>query len=370
VESRRFIVTTVVRGAPLDAVSGRVYVVDLDARRVLMAAPIFETPWRERGTNPRGGHRGGRGVCAYEGRLLIANADEIHVFDRAWQRVDVLSHPLVADIHDLAAGPGGVWACATRADSLVRLDWDGAVRERWSWRTDAALVDRLGYRTVAPVDDSVEYRDMRQVDGAMDLSHPNGVEVVDDGLLVSLGRVRVPSPSRRERAYAGIGAVVHAAAVGRPLVRRIRAERVRRHGADPQPGTCRRGLVVHLRSGRPAEVIADRSLVKWPNHNVVAHGREAVLCDTSRGLVVAIDRDSGAERIVAVPQASRFLRGLAPVDGDRFVVGTRRPGALHLADLATGESEPALSLSDDWHESVHDIAPLPDDWNDPPRTLQ
>jgi len=369
-EGRRYVVTTVVRGAPDGAATGFVYVIDADRRRVLMSSPLFETPWAWAGTNPRGGHRGGRGITAADGLLAIANADEIHAFDHAWQRTAVLTDPALGDIHELAPAPGGVWACSTRADQLVRLRWDGSVAERWSFRDDPGLVRRFGYRTVAPVDDALDHRVMRDVDlDAVDLTHVNGVTVVAGGLLVGLGRVRLPAPSPAERAAAAVGAIAHAAVVGRPLTRRLRDERVRRSGADPVPGARRHGLLVLLAGGLPARVLVDRPLVQWPNHNQLEHGREVVLCDTSAGRVVAIDRDSGSERSVAVPQASAFLRGLAPLDGDRFLVGTRRPAALHVVDLASCRAEPAMALSDNADESVHDIEPLPAAWNDPPRAL-
>jgi hypothetical protein len=369
-EGRRFVVTTVIRGAPLDAISGMVYVVDADAARVLMAAPVFETPWAAAGTNPRGGHRGGRGIAASAGRLSIANADEIHVFDPGWHRLGVFTHALVGDIHELEPADDGIWVCSTRADSLVRLGWDGELRERWSFRDDPALVARLGYRAVAPIDEACEYRDMREVDAdAVDLTHLNGVAVLDDGLLVSLGRVRLPSPTRGQRALASAGRAAQTAVVGRPLARRLRANRIAGFGADPQPGVDRRGLIVHLRPGRPAEMVVDIPLAHWPNHNVIDHGREVVLCDTSRGIVMAVDRATGATRAVEVPEAARFLRGLARLEDDRFLVGTRRPAALHTIDLSTGRAEPLISLSEEWHESVHDIARLPDEWDDPPASL-
>lgn len=369
-EGRRFVITTVIRGAPAGASTGSVYVVDADARRVLMAAPIFETPWAWAGTNPRGGHRGGRGITTVDGRLAIANADEVHVFDRSWARTAVLSHPAAGDLHELAAAGDGVWACSPRSDSLVRLGWDGTLREQWTWRQDPVLVERFGYRTVAPLDETLDHRAMRDVDlDAVNLSQVNGVTAVPGGLLVGLGRVRLPSPTRAQRMAARAGAVAETMRVGRPLARRLRAERVRRFGADPQPGASRRGMVVLVRPGRPAEILVDRPLVKWPNHNQLAHGREIVLCETSTGRVVAIDRDSGAERAVAVPQAAAFLRGLAWLDGDRFLVGTRRPAALHVVDLASGSAEPLMALSDTFHESVHDIEPLPESWGDPPPQL-
>jgi hypothetical protein len=369
-EGRRYVVTTVIRGAPAGAATGMVYVVDADRSRTLMASPVFETPWAWAGSNPRGGHRGGRGIASADGRLAIANADEIHVFDRSWQRTAVLSDRAVGDIHELAAAPGGVWACSTRADAVVRLSWDGAVLERWSWRQDPSLVRRFGYRAVAPVDDGIDYRVMRDVDlEAADLSHVNGVTVEHDSLLVGLGRVRLPSPSPAERAAALVGGVAHAAIVGRPLTRRLRAGRVQRFGADPQPGTHRRGLIVRLAPGRAAEILVDRPLVRWPNHNQLVHGSELVLCDTAAGRVVAIDRDTGAERCAQIPQRSCFLRGLAWLGDDRFLAGTRRPAALHVVDLAAGRTEVALRLSDEWYESVHDIEPLPDAWDDPPAAL-
>lgn len=363
-------VTTVVRGAPEGAVTGFVYVVDAAQRRVLASAPILETPWAWASTNPRGGHRGGRGMSSTGDRFAIANADEIHVFDRSWQRTAVLSDPALGDVHELTADADGLWACSTRADQLVRLGWDGSVLERWSWRDDPGLVRRLGYRTVAPIDERTDHRVMRDVDlDAVDLSHVNGVTPFDGGLLVGLGRVRRPSPSGVERAAALAGAVAHAAVVGRPLTRRLRAERVARFGADPQPGTLRRGMVLLLRPGAPAEVLVDRPLVHWPNHNQLRHGHEIVLCDTSAGRVVAIDPATGTERAVEVPQASAFLRGLASLGDERFLVGTRRPAALHVVDLAGGRAEPALELSQTWHESVHDIEPLPDAWDDLPPAL-
>jgi hypothetical protein len=369
-ERHRFVVTTVVRGAPVGSVSGRIYVVDAERRRTLMAAPVFETPWAWAGSNFRGGHRGGRGITTAGDRLAIANADEIHVFDRAWERTAVLSDPSIGDIHELAADDDGVWVCATRADRLVRLGWDGAVLDRWSWRDDPALVRRFGYRTVAPIDDALDHRVMRDVNPvATDLSHVNGVTRNEAGLLVGFGRVRIPSPTRAQRAAALAGAAAHAALAGRPLTRRLRAERIRRWGADPQPGAIRRGMILELTPGRPAEVLVDRSLAGWPNHNQLEHGRELVLCDTSRGCVVAVDRDTGAERTVAVPQAESFLRGLAWLGDDRFLVGTRRPAALHVVDFAGGHAELALRLSGEWHESVHDVEPLPDAWDDPPARL-
>src|SRR4051794_28988882 len=335
-----------------------------------MASPIFETPWRKFGTNPRGGHRGGRGVCVCDGQLLIANSDEIHVFDPAWRTTNVLSHPLIGDIHGLAPTSDGVWVCASRADSMVRIGWDGAVRETWTWRADPTLVKRFGYRTVAPIDQSRDYRDMRQLDGiTTDLSHPNSAREVEDGLLVSLGRVRIPSPSRRERAYEALGAAARAAVVGRPVVRRLRAARVRQFGADPQPGHRWRGALIRIgRDGRTRGV-GDRHVLEWPSHGVVPLGREVVFCVASRALLVACHTETGAERAVPVPRASGFLRGLAWLDGDRFLAGADRPASLHTIDLESGETSAVLTLSDEPNESVHNISPLPEAWDDPPPAL-
>jgi hypothetical protein len=301
---------------------------------------------------------------------VLANADELHVYDRAWRTVDVLTNPLLGDVHEVAPAADGLWACSTRADSLLRLGWDGSVRERWSWRDDPALVSRFGYRTAAPVDESIDYRDMRRVDeDAVDLSHLNGVLPCADGLLVSLGRVRFPSPSARERVQAGVGTAAQAAIVGRPLVRRLRSGRTRRFGADPRPGAERRGLVVHLRPGEPAEIVIDRPLRRWPNHNVVLVGRELVFCETSHERVVGVHLDTGAERSVDVPGASTFVRALVALDCDRFLVGSFRRPKVHTIDLATGGSDAGLVLSDGWDESVHDIAALPEEWDDLPAAL-
>jgi hypothetical protein len=368
-EGRRFVVTTVVRGAPIDGVSGRLYVVDVDSARILTAMPIAETPWRGMGTNPRGGHRGGRGLAITEWKLAVANADEIHVLDRSWDVTSVLSDRLIGDIHELEPATGGVWVCSSRSDSLVRLGWDGTVRETWSWRDDAGLVASFGYRAVAPIDSSIDYRDMRQVDvDAVDLSHVNGVLAVDEGLMVSLGRVRFPSPSARDQMFEAAGRVARAVVVGRPLTNRLRADRVRRFGADPRPGAERRGLIVRVHSGNDAEVVVDRPLAGWPNHNVLVRGREIVLCETSQGTLVSLDMDTGEERSVDVQRSSGFVRGLACLEGDRYLVGSRRPAALHTVDLATGRADHLMALSDEWPESVHDIAPLPEDWNDPSGT--
>ena len=98
--------------------------------------------------------------------------------------------------------------------------------------------------------------------------------------------------------------------MGRPLVRRLRAERIGRWGGDPQPGFDRHGIVVRLRTGRPAEIVLDRPLAQWPNHNLSLRNRELVFCETSRERVVGVDLDTGAERIVDVPGASTFVRAL------------------------------------------------------------
>src|SRR4051794_41909685 len=115
-----------------------------------MAWPVFETPWAWAGANPRGGHRGGRGITSAGGRLAIANADEVHAFDRSWQRAAVLTDRSLGDIHELAATADGVWACSTRSDRLVHPRWGGSGRGRGGGGGGPRARGGFGDRTPAP----------------------------------------------------------------------------------------------------------------------------------------------------------------------------------------------------------------------------
>lgn len=118
----KVIITTSIREASADAVSGRLFVVDINQQRILQTTTGIEPPHRERDVNPRGGMRGMRGLGIYNDELAVAIFSAVLFFDCSWNFLRAATHPSVAGIHEIFYAKDGVWVTSTANDMLVRFD--------------------------------------------------------------------------------------------------------------------------------------------------------------------------------------------------------------------------------------------------------
>jgi hypothetical protein len=351
----RIAVTSAVRHAGDTQFSGYLRIVELAEGRPLLAEPIPESPWRAVDPNPRGGTRGAKGVSAAGERLVVANSDTLFVFDSSWRQRRALTHPLMGALHDVLAEEDGIWATCTNCDLLLRLDWDGAILDRWCWRDDPALVAALGFHSIPPFDPDLDYRDPRVLQGGVhNIVHLNAVERARDGLLLSFGRVLDPREVRRRSFKARAGRV--AAWVGWTRSSPVRAGPV---PASTIPGSSY--AVVLLRRGGDAELLLHRPGISVPNHNLHESGGRLVYGDSNGGRLVAWDLDREAEvAAVPIPGAPSFVRGLAALDDGTYLVGSQAPLAVHVVDLWRGELVRSIELGGEPNESVYGICVLPE----------
>jgi hypothetical protein len=334
----RAVVTSNVRLTPPGEPSAFLRVVDLDTGAVLLRTRVPESSFRAQDPNPRGGQRGGRGVSAYGGRLVVANAERLFVLDTSWRLVDELTHPLAGDIHDVLAEERGIWVASTACDALILLGWDGEARDVWTYRDDRGVLRKLGLprRGLPRFDPGADYRDPRNRHDDDDLAHLSSVVREGDRLLVMLGRIAGRTEKDWQDAWS---AVVELADGGKPLAK-ARASVL-----------CRRnGLVV-------------------PNHNVARSDGLVVFNDSNANRLVAVDPKTDEERFsVAIPGDPPYARGLARIGADRWLVGSQRPLAVYEIDLQGGDVASAYVFEAPEDESVYAICLLPDEFHAPPRS--
>jgi hypothetical protein len=378
---RRIAISSIIRHAPTTRQSGVLRVIDLEAGRMLLTAPIPQSAHRRADPNPRGGLRGGRGVSFSADRFVLANSERLFVFDPEWRMVSELSNPWTADIHEVLAEPHGVWVTCTACDLLLKLDWDGGVLDSWSWRRDPWLAAQFGLESLSELEEGIDYRDPRQRSGVEDVGHLNAVARAREGLIVSLGRVLTPYAFRSRRLKRLVRGAASELAITRPALAALRRRDHKRLGADVlpmpdrAPGSSALVLLADrstsLASAPPATLLLRRDGLEFPNHNVLEAGGLLVYNDTNRGSLVAHDRrDGGSQRSVGVPGDPGYPRGLAWLQGETFVVGSQRPTALHTIDLGAGQVSSSTILGHDPWESVSSIALVPDSFDDPPDRLR
>jgi hypothetical protein len=368
-------VTSIVRHASPGERSGYLRVLDLERRRVLSETPVPESAFRAVDPNPRGGYRGAKGLSVSNGRLVVANSERLFVFDRTWDLQADLTHPLLGSIHDVLAEEDAILVTCTNCDALLRIAWDGRQVSWWTWRRDPALARQLGYRRLPPFDPSADYRNPRSTRGQiLSLVQLNAVGRADGSLLVSFGRVIPHRAYVRKR----MGALVERATglVGLDLPRRVTREL---HGASrlpaaPEPGSAFAVVALHGGdddlAGAGGELVYRLDGVRVPNHNLLARGGRVLYNDSNGGRLVELDLTRREEaRAVLVPGEPSFARGLASWRDGLYLVGSQRPAAVHVVDLAAGRVVDSVPLSDEPRESVYAICVLPDEFAEPPPEL-
>ena len=314
----------------MSEVSAFFRVLDLAEGRVTFVAPVPESEWRAVDPNPRGGQRGARGVSATSDRLVIANAERLFVFDTNWQLVAQLTHPLLADVHEILAGEDGVWVTAAGCDLLLHVDWEGRLDDWWAFRRDKRLMRKLGFRSrPRPLDPALDYRDprVRQRATPYDTAHINALARSGDSLLLSFGRVETLEEQPRTSAILRL-----------PLTRK-----------------------------RRPDVLLQTPALEVPNHNVAEEGDLLIYNDSNRNCLVGWDRRTQTERVaVPIPGEPPFARGLLRCGERRWLVGSQEPAAVYEVDLVRGEIVASYELGGVENETVFGICPLPDTFADPP----
>ncbi len=377
---RRIAVSTVVRNVPPALESGRLRLVDLDSGKTLVSGPIPQSAHRAVDPNPRGGLRGGRGVSFSADRFVLANTERVFVFDREWRMERELSNSWTADIHEVLAEQDGIWVTCAACDLLLKLGWEGEVLASWSWRSDPALAAGFGFDSLPEPEQGLDYRDPRQRGNAVhDVGHLNAVTRARDGLIVSLGRVLAPRAYRTRRFERRARRAAARAVVMRPIVAALGRRHRRRARADvlpmPDRGPGSSALVLvsdpATAAAPSADVLLRQDGLHLPNHNVLEAGDLLIYNDTNNGRLVARDRrNGGPARSVEVPGNPGYARGLAWLGGERFVVGSQRPTALHTIDLGAGRVVASAVIGNDPWESVSSIAVVPDSFAELPRRLR
>lgn len=371
----RVAVTSLVRSARLAEPSGYLSVVDLEDRRVLARDTVPENPHRARDLNPRGGLRGAKGVSVHGDRFVLANSERLFVLGSDWRLEREISHPWIAGVHDVLAEADAIHVACTDCDLLASVSWEGELLDSWSWRSDPALVRALGFDRVAPFAAQLDHRDPLIVHtGVHDLVHLNGFARVADGLLVSFGRiVAARDLRRRARRSRGAAALVRLGA-GRPAVAAVRHARAAWLSARGATTEERRGAtsarVLLPADGSAARVVHRAPDADAPTHNVACWEDLLLYNDSAAGALVAIEPATGrVARRIGIPGAPSFPRGLARLDADRFLVGSQRPAAVHVVDVAESRVVDSIALGGTGTECVSAIAALPDSFSDPPPAL-
>lgn len=372
------VVTTVVRRAGPDEASSYLRVVDLDSGSVVGKAAVPESPHRAGDPNPRGGLRGARGAGCANDRLVVAASDRLYVLGSSWRLEREITHPWMGGVHGIMVEPEAIWVTSTAADLLLRFDWDGALRDAWCWREDAALVAALGFDRVPAFDESRDYRVPAAGAAAEDLVHLNGLSRSEDGLLLSFGQVLTPRGMRNEIARSSVARVAARVPVVRTALALARRRREAGRRETPSPAPIKQGgyAVVRLADEAPrttlrgeaaGTVVFRKQPTHVPNHDVVERGGRLLFCDSNESRLSEHDPASGRRlRSVAIPGSPPFARGLLPLADGRFVVGSQEPTAVHVVDLAREEVDRSIDLDGLEAETVFAIAALPPSFAAPP----
>ena len=362
---RRVLVTSVVRHADFGHTSGYARVIDCERGRVVRSSPVCESVHRHRDVNPRGGLRGARGVAALGEQILIANAESVMVFDRAWRCVDQLTHPLMGGVHDLLPESDGIWITCTSCDLLIKLDWNGGLLDVWDWRRDHGLTQLFGLSRLCPVDQSQDYRDPESTrTGVRNTVHLNAVSPGLEGYLLLFGRVLNTRALQRRKISVAIGKIASVFGI-KPRRRSMTQSRKSAIPSGRIEGSS--SAIVSLDPDGTARVLHRVNGLTVPNHNILFVDGLLVYNDSNAGRVVAVRPDPCViDHSVEIPGSPSFVRGLARVGTMEFLVGNQAPLALYHVDLERGRIVRSILIDGDTNESLYGICVLPDQFDDPP----
>lgn len=133
-------VSTVIRNTNNKKLTGLLYKIDWEKSQIInsIAIPVEqEQPlWNE-----RGGNRGGRGVYAHNGKLYLATATSILVYDYDLNKIGEVRNELFAGLHEIVCSRDGMWVTSTIHDLLLKTDYSGKVLFEW-WGSESSVLQK------------------------------------------------------------------------------------------------------------------------------------------------------------------------------------------------------------------------------------
>jgi hypothetical protein len=373
----RLIITTIHRETPLHTVSGWIYVVDLESRKIIQTTEGIEPPNRVYDYNPRGGMRGLRGISICNGELAVAGYSAVFFFDRHWNLLRSFTHPSVSAIHEILFVNDGLWVTSTANDMLVKFDQTGKLDEFHYLRMHRSLMTQLDgpmLQTLKPSDIMDGKKDFRSLSyfiaDLYDHVHLNGLDLSNDGqFFLSLGLIvgdaftllmNIKTFMRR------IGVWALFISLNRVVMRALGLKK-----------KMLSDLVVQPSQGKSAIVIWDRReqwqvLLKIPAYHNPSHSVRllddgtGLYLVTSKGLLIHFDKDGNI--LLETKITDKFLRGLLVLPGRQLVIGAGN--SLIFFDFNAQKITAEIQLSNDPLNTVFDLQILPPEFELPPASLQ
>ncbi len=316
---KRVFVTTVLRNSQDNHMTGLLYELDWETRKVLRAIPLALTEgahfW-----NPRGANRGGRGMAVMDGTLLVGVAQRILKFDSLLNYLGAIENPNFGSLHGVAVQGDTIWATSGLHDMIVNIDRNGKCLELWRGHESQKLRRRfflprrvintaLDFPAERFLEDYVRY-------SAQELFHINALHIEDNAVYASLPRIR-------------------------SVIR-----------LDPSAD----GLIERIVFTDP-RLSLGHDLILWENRFLIN--------DTHRQSVRVYSRSGRLEKaldtmLVPLPRRSRIFysggwqRGLAHLHDSVFLVGTS-PATVFELDVRNNRIGQVMQIDSDINNSVHNI---------------
>jgi hypothetical protein len=180
--------STVVRAAP-QLRGGEVVKLDWATKQVLARHPIVPDNPAVHDPNPRGSTRGGRGILLIDDEVWVASYHSLLVFDSDLRYRRQVSHPLFANLHELASDGENIWVTSTDLDGAVKIDRSGRGLDAWWPREDPVTAARYGLSPLA-FDKDADNRTLHVGISSMAPGHVhlNAVAVANGRPLMALNR--------------------------------------------------------------------------------------------------------------------------------------------------------------------------------------
>ncbi|MGN7613608.1 hypothetical protein ACQZV8_16160 [Magnetococcales bacterium HHB-1] len=144
VGTSRIFASTVVRNSPASDPTGYLIEVDWVSGKVIKKEPIpLDTNhpfW-----NPRGGHRGGRGIAYRKGILYVATDMSILKYNSDLEIIGEINQPYFAGLHELFIDDQGIWVTSTVHDLVMKVDFEGEILDLWWGSKSPILQKELGF---------------------------------------------------------------------------------------------------------------------------------------------------------------------------------------------------------------------------------
>jgi len=374
----RYLVTTIRRHTPSSVPSGFIYVVEPHKKRTLQQIQIIEPAYRELDTNPRGGMRGCRGIAVQDNQIAIANASVIYRFDPHWKLLGLISHPSAAAIHDILFQNGALWATAARNDLLFQFNLQGDLLQHYYMRDPSPANRLLNWQPRRLLDPdqvrrgAIEFRDPRtHNEETYDHAHVNSAAPLPDGsLLASLGQVvgsGFSSLLHLKARLVRLGVWSTLLKANRGARRLLRLTPHMHSDLVVQPARAR-SAVVRIQPDGAHRLILKLEGITVPSHSLLTLPRgDGVYLNTTFGEVVHFNPDSG-EIVSTTKITEGFLRGATPLSERRLLLGSKRE--LLIFDLPDRRLVDSFEITQNPHESIYDIKPLPAHFDPPPDSLE